>query len=254
MDDLNDWVTPLGYDQVKTPNLERLANSGVIFKNAHAPGVFCAPSRTAIFTGMYATTTGCYENEVFHYDHPDLLTIQMAFKNAGYNAYGAGKLYHHRSGYVDLRGWDEYFTRSQEVKEMAYEMNSYHMNDVPLPDPYPYSPYYRNTDRGRGSALHLEWGPIATEKEDEMADAMRTNWMCDVLKRDHNKPFFMALGMYSPHYPNYAPQKYFDMYNRDALEMPPYKEDDLEDLSPAIRKFYEARSRQHQELEKYGAL
>jgi len=254
MDDLNDWVTPLGYDQVKTPNLERLANSGVIFKNAHAPGVFCAPSRTAIFTGMYATTTGCYENEVFHYDHPDLLTIQMAFKNAGYNAYGAGKLYHHRSGYVDLRGWAEYFTRSQEVKEMAYEMNSYHMNDVPLPDPYPYSPYYRNTDRGGGSALHLEWGPIANEKEDEMADAMRTNWMCDVLKRDHDKPFFMALGMYSPHYPNYAPQKYFDMYNRDELEMPPYKEDDLEDLSPAIRKFYEARSRQHQELEKYGAL
>ena len=191
MDDLNDWVTPLGYEQVKTPNLERLANSGVIFKNAHAPGVFCAPSRTAIFTGMYATTTGCYENEVFHYDFPDLVSIQMAFQNAGYNAYGAGKIYHHRSGYVDLRGWEEYFSRSQEVKDMAYEMNSYHMSDVPLPEPYPYSPYYRNSDRGGGSALHLEWGPIANEKEEEMTDAMRTNWMCDVLKRDHLKPFFI---------------------------------------------------------------
>jgi len=254
MDDLNDWISPLGYEQVKTPNLERLAKSGLIFRNAHAPGVFCAPSRTAIFTGLHASTTGCYENEVFHYDHPDLVTLQMAFTNAGYQSYGAGKLYHHRSGYVDLRAWTEYFTRSQEVIDMAYEMNSYHMSDVPLPDPYPYSPYYRNTDRGGGSALHLEWGPIANEKEDEMTDAMRTNWMCDVLKRDHLKPFFMALGMYSPHYPNYAPQKYFDLYNRDELELPPYKEDDLEDLSLAIRDFYTRRSKQHQELEGYGAL
>jgi len=43
MDDLNDWVTPLGYKQVITPNLDRLAKLGVTFKNAHAPGVFCAP-------------------------------------------------------------------------------------------------------------------------------------------------------------------------------------------------------------------
>ena len=254
MDDLNDWVTPLGYYQAKTPNLDRLARSGVTFTNAHAPGVFCAPSRTAILTGMHASTTGCYSNEVFHYDHPDLVTLQMAFKQAGYNTYGAGKIYHHRSGYLDLRGWDEYFTRSQEVKDMAYEMNSYHMTDVPLPDPYPYSPYYRNTGRDGRSALHLEWGPIPNEKEDDMADAIRTNWMSDVLKRNHDKPFFIALGMYSPHYPNYAPQKYFDMYKRDDLDMPPYKEDDLEDLSPAIRRFYTNRAKQHQELEKYDAL
>lgn len=254
MDDLNDWVTPLGYNQVRTPNMDRLSIQGVTFTNAQAPGVFCAPSRTAIFTGMYASSTGCYENEVFRYDHPDLVTIQMAFKEAGYNTYGAGKLYHHRSGYVDLRGWDEYFTRSQEVRDMAYEMNSYYMDDVPRPDPYPYSPYYRNSDRDGKSALHLEWGPIPNEKEDEMADVIRTNWMCDMLKRNHEEPFFMALGMYSPHYPNYAPQKYFDMYDGDQLELPLYKEDDLDDLSPAIRKFYTNRSKQHKELEKYGAL
>ena len=160
MDDLNDWVSPLGHSQAITPNLDRLAKSGVLFRNAHAPGIFCAPSRTAIWTGLQASTTGCYDTELFFYDYPELNSIQMAFKNAGYNAYGAGKLYHHRSGYVDLRGWDEYFTRSQEVKDMAYEMNSYHMNDVPRPDPSPYSPYYRGTGRESASALHLDWGPI----------------------------------------------------------------------------------------------
>ena len=254
MDDLNDWVGPLGHEQAVTPNLDRLADQGVTFTNAHAPGVFCAPSRTAIFTGLQAYTTGCYDTEVFFYDYPELESIQMAFKAAGYDAYGAGKLYHHRSGYVDLRGWNEYFSRSQQVRDEAYEMNSYHQTDVPLPDPYPYSPYYRNTGRDGQSALHLEWGPIPDEQEDDMADALRTNWMCDVLRRQHDKPFFLALGMYSPHYPNYAPQKYFDLYDKDSLELPPYKEDDLDDLSPALQKFYSNRKKQHDEIVGYGAL
>lgn len=254
MDDLNDWVSPLGYTQAVTPNLDRLARQGTLFRNAHAPGVFCAPSRTAIFTGLQATTTGCYDTEVFFHDQPDLVSLQMAFQQAGYATYGAGKLYHHRSGYVDLRGWDQYFTRSQEVRDMAYEMNPYHQSDVPLPDPYPYSPYYRQGGREGGSALHLEWGPIDNAQEDKMADALRTNWMCDRIGRTYDKPFFMALGMYSPHFPHYAPQKYFDLYDRDSLEIPPYKEDDLEDLSPELRKRMENRKKQHEELVGYGAL
>ena len=253
-DDLNDWVNPLGYSQAVTPNLDRLAKMGVSFTNAHAPGVYCAPSRTAIWTGLHASTTGCYENQIFHYDFPDLQTIQMAFKQAGYKAFGAGKLYHHRSGYVDLRGWDEYFARSQEVKDMAWEMNGYHMTDVPLPDPYPYSPYYTETEREIRSAGHLEWGPIANEQEDDMVDAMRTNWACDKIREQHEKPFFLAVGMYLPHYPNYAPKKYFDLYDRDVIELPPYKEDDLDDLSPALRRRMLNRYRQHLELEKLGAL
>ncbi len=254
VDDMNDWAGPLGYNQVKTPNMDRLANAGVTFTNAHAPGVYCAPSRTAIWTGLQASTTGCYENEVYHYDFPELVPLQMAFKQGGYNTYGAGKLFHHRGGYVDLRSWDEFFSRSQEMRDMGWEMNGYHMNDVPLPEPYPYGPYYNQPDKKYNYPFHLEWGPIANAQEDDMVDAMRTNWMCDVLKRKHEKPFFMALGMYSPHYPNYAPQKYFDLYDRDDIVLPPYNANDLDDLSPEIRKFYTNRSRQHKELEELGAL
>ena len=137
---------------------------------------------------------------------------------------------------------------------MAYEMNGYHMTDVPLPDPYPYSPYYTNTDRGGGSALHLEWGPIDNAQENDMVDAMRTNWACDIIQQSHDHPFFLAVGMYCPHYPNYSPQKYFDLYTRDSIKLPPYKEDDLEDLSPEIRRRMQARLKQHRELESYGAL
>jgi arylsulfatase A-like enzyme len=254
VDDLNDWITPLGYNQARTPNLDRLADMGVSFSYAHAPGVFSAPSRTAIMTGLNASTTGCYGEDPFQFDHPDLVTMQMAFKQGGYSTYGAGKIYHHRGGFVDLRGWDEYFSRSQEMKDMGWEMNGYHMNDVPLPTPYPYSPYYTQTGRAGGSALHLEWGPIPDEQEDDMVDAMRTNWACDILKKKHDEPFFLALGLYSPHYPNYAPQKYFDMYNRDSIQLPAYKADDLDDLPENIRKSMANRSKQHNELEELGAL
>ena len=50
VDDLCDWVGAMGHAQAKTPNIDKLANRGVSFSNAHCPGVFCAPSRSAIFT------------------------------------------------------------------------------------------------------------------------------------------------------------------------------------------------------------
>ena len=126
-------INPLGYSQVKTPNFDRLAKSGRSFTNAHAPGAFSALSRTAIPTGMHVTKSGCYEEDVFIYDHPDYVTLQMAFKNGGFQTFGAGKIYHHRSGFLNQRGWDEYHSRSQQKKDMAWEMNGYHMSDVPLP-------------------------------------------------------------------------------------------------------------------------
>ena len=253
-DDLCDWVQPLGYNQAKTPNLQRLAEMGVTFTRAHAPGVFCAPSRTAIFTGRHASTTGCYSHEIFRADHPDLVTLQMAFNRGGYRTFGAGKLYHHVPGYVDLRGWDEYFTRSQEVRDMGWQMNGYLMDDAPRPDPCPYSPWYRKTDRRVTPGGFLEWGPIADDREEEMVDTVRTNWACEVLRRRHEEPFFLALGLYTPHFPNYAPQKYFDLYDPEKIDLPPYKEDDLDDLPAPVRKRFTNRGRIHKELEELGAV
>ena len=68
----------------------------------------------------------------------------------------------------------------------------------------------------------------------------RTTW-----QRKHDKPFFLACGFYAPHYPNYCPQKYFDLYDRDAIETPAFKEDDLADLPDKIRKQRENRKKQH---------
>ena len=63
VDDLNDWIGCLGgHPQTKTPCIDRLAASGMLFTNAHCPAPACNPSRTAIMTGIAPNKSGVYEN------------------------------------------------------------------------------------------------------------------------------------------------------------------------------------------------
>ena len=245
LDDLNDWVNPLGYSQAITPNMDRLAAAGVTFTNAHAPGTFCAPSRTAIFTGLQSSTTGCYNNEIYHYDYPELVPLQMSFKEAGYNTYGVGKLFHHGKGHIDLRAWDKYYTRNKAHREGGYNMG-YDDDNLPFPDPKPNSPYYTKTGKKWIGGGFLEWAGFPDEMEEDMLEVKRTRWACDVLKKEHYKPFFLALGLYTPHFPNYAPQKYFDLYKRSEIVLPEIKADDWDDLPPKVKKRMMGRYEMHQ--------
>jgi len=253
VDDMNDFVNPLGYKQAITPNMDRLAKMGVTFTNAHAPNSYCAPSRTAIWTGLQSTTTGCYQDEVYYYDYPDLVPLHEAFKQAGYNTFGAGKLFHHRAGFVDLDGWDEYYARNEEVRKIGFE-TGYHGDDLPLPTPYPYSPYYRKTGEKLTGGAFLEWGPIPNEDSDKMMGVKRTKWICDLLKQKHDNPFFLGLGLYTPHFPNYAPQKYFDLYDVDEIQVPELPKNDLDDLPDDMRRKMTNRSNIQKTLEEIGAV
>ncbi|MEM7234210.1 MAG: sulfatase-like hydrolase/transferase, partial [Planctomycetota bacterium] len=78
---------------------------------------------------------------------------------------------------------------------------------------------------------------------------------CEVLERKHEKPFFLAVGLYAPHFPNYAPKKYFDLYDSKKIKAPPYKEDDLDDLPMRMRRIKTARKKRHHDrLVKLGAV
>ena len=142
VDDLCDWVGAMGHAQAKTPNMDALAKRGVSFNNAHCPGVFCAPSRSAIFTGRFASTTGCYRTEIYFHNHPKLRPLQVSFAKAGYATYGAGKLFHHSAGYIDHRGWTEFFLRNEAAKRVGWPLDSWG-KDTPLPNPFPNSIYNR---------------------------------------------------------------------------------------------------------------
>jgi arylsulfatase A-like enzyme len=252
VDDMNDWVGCLGTTpSALTPNIDRLASQGVNFTNAQTAGVYCAPSRSAIFTGQYATTTGCYETSIYFYDHPEIRPMQVSFQKGGYKTMGAGKLFHHPAGAVDLRGWDDFFVRNQVQRETGYPLDSWSA-EVPFPDPVPNSIYNRTGEPAPAS--FMEWAPLPNDQEENMADTIRANWAVSRLKEKHDKPFFLGVGFYAPHFPNYCPQKYFDLYDPDNIELPPYKTDDLDDLPDRIRKIKTNRSRIHQRLESIDAI
>ncbi len=243
VDDMNDWVGCLETTpHAITPNIDALAARGVNFTNAHTAGVFCAPSRAAIFSGQYASTTGCYTSPNYFVHHPEIESLQMSFAKAGYTTLGAGKLYHHPAGAIDQRGWTEFFLRNQFQREGGWALESW-SSDTPVPQPFPASIY--NQGKQVTGGLFLEWGPIPNEREEEMADTIRINWAVKQLQKKHDKPFFLACGIYAPHFPNYCPQKYFDMYDPEKISLPPMKDDDLEDLPPKIRREKENRRRTH---------
>lgn len=251
MDDLNDRIRPMGFTSAITPNLDRLARQGVTFLNAHTGGIYCAPSRSAIFTGRYAPTTGCYGNQVYFAERPDLTPLQVAFHRAGYRTYGAGKLFHHPAGYLDLRGWDEFFVRSQEQRETGWPLNTWEKSTLNKPDSIAPVPFPNSAYNAKGSRVSdvwfLEWGKVKNENEEKMADTIRTNWAAGLLRQKHDKPFFIGVGLYATHFPNYAPEKYFDLYDREEIVLPLVKEDDLDDLPDGIRQTKIRRKAQHHE-------
>ena len=121
VDDMNDWIGCLETTpRALTPNLDRLAARGVNFTNAHTAGVFCAPSRAAIFSGQYASTTGCYRTANYFVDHPELEPLQVSFAKAGYQTFGAGKLFHHPAGAIDVRGWTHFFLRNTDAAQREF--------------------------------------------------------------------------------------------------------------------------------------
>ncbi|MEM0964933.1 MAG: sulfatase [Verrucomicrobiota bacterium] len=252
-DDLSDWISPMGYSQAITPNMDRLARAGVTFQNAHTAGTYCAPSRTAIFSGRHVSTTGCYRGQIYFVADPEIKPLQVALQEAGYKTMGGGKLFHHTFGQIDFRGWDEYFHRDESAKLEGWPLKDWSLDTPFLPQPYPNS-VYNQSDRPTKAPWFLEWGPVLNEHEEEMADTKRINWVCQKLMEPQQEPFFLAVGIYAPHFPNYVPQKYFDLYDRDSLVPPDYLETDLDDLPEHVRKAKTARGRIHKHLESIDAV
>ena len=166
VDDMNDWIGCLGKTpRAITPNIDKLAKSGVNFSNAHTAGVFCAPSRAAIFSGQFASTTGCYQSATYFVDHPEIESLQTSFAKAGYSTYGAGKLFHHPAGAIDVRDWTHFFLRNPEQRETGWPMNSW-SEETPFPETFPASIYNRGKEITGG--MFLEWAGIPNDKEEDM--------------------------------------------------------------------------------------
>jgi arylsulfatase A-like enzyme len=205
IDDLNHWVGYLGRNpQTRTPNIDRFAKSGVAFSKSYCTAPACNPSRASLMSGLRPSTTGCYLNEQNWrpgISEDKLLNTQFA--KAGYDVFGAGKIYH---GAPDRGGeWTDYFPGDRPRLEDKQELD------------------------GVGG---LQFAKLKLRDED-MSDYGVVSYGLEKLKEKHNKPFFLAVGLVKPHLPFAVPKKWFDMFPLDSIQLPPHQDDDLDDVPPA---------------------
>jgi arylsulfatase A-like enzyme len=216
VDDLNDWIGCLGgHPDTKTPNIDRLAERGVLFTNAFCAAPACNPSRAALMTGIRPSTSGVYHNpQPWRKAMPDAVTLPQHFMAHGYRAVGGGKIYH--GAFPDPSSWQAYFPSQTQNKP-----------DDPVPEERPLN--------GIPNTSHFDWGPIDAADE-EMGDWKVADWAIGELGKEHDKPFFLGVGIFRPHLPWYVPRKYFEPFPVDSVALPEVNENDLDDVPPIGRE------------------
>lgn len=256
VDDLRDWVGYLGgyKGTVYTPNIDRLAASGVAFTNAHASSTVCCPSRNAFMLGKRPSSTGLYNNgQWWKAVYPNEITLPQHFKNNGYYSAGAGKIFHHTPGNNPPCSWDEFqeqvfddpWNFAEWPAENYFLTYGYRGPIIPYPDWKPMNDILPIRSE-------LDWGPIPGKKEKDYGDVQVVNFAKGFLNKEHDKPFFLALGMYRPHLPWHVPQRFFDMYPLDEIVLPDVKDDDLNDIPEAGKKLALALSRDFHQIRDEG--
>ncbi|MBM4077221.1 MAG: iduronate-2-sulfatase, partial [Planctomycetes bacterium] len=206
VDDLNHWVGHLGRNpQTKTPNIDRLASQGVTFTKAYCTAPLCNASRASLMSGLRPSTTGCYTNsQNWRQAINEDKLLNSHFARAGYLTFGAGKIYH---GPSDRGGhWDDYFPG----------------NGDPKPDP---------SVKNHG-VEGIKFYPVANS-DDEMPDYKVVSYGIEQLQLRHEKPFFLAIGLYKPHLPFSVPKKWYDQFPLETIQLPPWRADDLDDVPPS---------------------
>ena len=209
VDDLNDWIGALGgHPQAKSPNLDRLAKRGLLFTRAYCSAPACNPSRASLMTGLRPSTSGVYTNrQSWRRAMPKVLTLPQYFMKHGYEAVGAGKIYHGR--FEDDASWYDYLKRGRDPQPTPEVLESPH-------------------SRAGG----IRWG-VLDVKNEAMDDHKMVSYALDYLEKEHDKPFFLACGIFRPHMPWQVPRPYYDLYPLESIVLPEVRDDDLDDLPPA---------------------
>ena len=104
VDDLRPELGCYGKDYIKSPNIDGLAKSGMVFNRAYCQQAVCSPSRTCVMTGVRPDTSKVWDLVThFRTALPKVVTLGQQFKANGYFVQGMGKIYH--GGYDDPPTW-----------------------------------------------------------------------------------------------------------------------------------------------------
>lgn len=207
-DDLNCNLGAYDHYLVMTPNIDQLAQEGLLFNNAYCNFPVCGPSRASFMTGLFPDQTGLKDlNTLVRERVPDVVTMPQTFMNNGYVSARVGKLYHYGNpreigtpGHDDPPSWN--ITVNPRGRDKDEEAKIFSLTP------------------GRFGAS-LSW--MAAEGEDEeQTDGIVATEAIKLLQKfaQEDTPFFLGVGFYKPHTPFVAPKKYFDMYSKEDIVIP----------------------------------
>ncbi len=212
VDDLRPTLGCYGAKTIQSPHIDRIAARGTTFLRAYCQQAVCSPSRTSLMTGRRPDTTRVYDLDThFRKTIPDVVTLPQQLKAHGYHSQGLSKIYH--GGLDDALSWSvphwtpkspAYGTpEGKELLKGLYEQARAEGKDLKN---------WRNHPRG------LPWeAPDAADNE--LADGMTTDQTLKLMNELKDRPFFLAAGLLKPHLPFVAPRKYWDLYDRNKLDL-----------------------------------
>jgi arylsulfatase A-like enzyme len=197
IDDLRPELGCYGADHIKSPNIDKLAEQGVLFKRAYCQGPVCGTSRSSLMSGVHTLSYPGYAAPWSSKKlAPGKITLPAVFRQAGYYTIGNGKIYHRKED--GANSWSE----------PAFSLGGHGKT---------HDPDSANYVGGKGNR-----GPFF-EVPDVPDNTYLDGQTCEKTIKDMrrlaamDKPFFLACGFIRPHLPFYAPKKYWDLYDREKL-------------------------------------
>jgi arylsulfatase A-like enzyme len=191
----------------KTPNLDRLAATGVRFEKAYCQFPLCNPSRTSMLTGRHPGTTGVLGNRTWFGDgHPEIVSLPKHFKNQGYTSIRVGKIFH--GGIDDTEAW-------------SLDGQQRFLAGVPAGQP---------DGKSKGGKAKAESSLTKDQRSDRRivlkgdgeshADYRSADRAIRYLNEFKDKRFFIGCGFLKPHTPLEAPQRFYDMWDTAKIPLP----------------------------------
>ena len=206
-DDLRPEMNCYGESHISSPHMDKFASESVLFERAYCNIPVSGASRASLLTGMRPTRSHFVAwNARVDVDAPQAITIQKCFKEAGYTTISNGKIFHHSDEASKLY-WDEIMLPDNETP-MGYHLKE----NIEQMERYA-------TNRKLGRGLFYEHSDTP---ENEFLDwQIAEESIRDLNKlKDSDKPFFLAVGFIRPHLPFIVPEKYWNLYDHNKINLP----------------------------------
>jgi choline-sulfatase len=216
-----------GHPLVKAPAIAALARDGVVFDSAYCNFPICAPSRFSLLSGRLPHAIEAWDNAS---EFPATVpTMAHYLRHAGYRTILCGKM--HFIGPDQLHGYEERLTTDIYPADYAW-----------TPD-WSRGPAHRPT--GVSMRPVVEAGPCIRSLQidyDDEVEYRAVQRLHDLARAPEQRPFFLTVSFTHPHPPFVAPQRHWDLYAHDAIDMPRVPEIPYERLDPHSQWLYVAHA------------